>query len=212
MKTKLNEILEELKKPLSYKWKPQSQNKDKTKWQCVAYIDSRDVQNILDTTCIWQNEFYEVKWKLFCKIWIYTEDYWTLWRSDSWFLENEFIEDWTESKWEVSDTFKRAWVQWWIWRFLYSKQIQWITSEEYNVNKYKLTEFIESKLNNWNYTTPKKEVPKAKEETKVSESEACPDCWTICDNVRNWITKTWKPYEMWNCECWTKFFINRKAS
>lgn len=59
---------------------------------------------------------------------------------------------------------------------------------------------------------PKKEVPKAKEETKVSESEACPDCWTICDNVRNWITKTWKPYEMWNCECWTKFFINRKAS
>ena len=160
MKTKLNEILEELKKPLSYKWKPQSQNKDKTKWQCVAYIDSRDVQNILDTVCIWQNEFYEVKWKLFCKIWIYTEDYWTLWRSDSWFLENEFIEDWTESKWEVSDTFKRAWVQWGIWRFLYSKQIQWITNEEYNANKYKLTEFIESKLNNWNYTAPKTEVSK----------------------------------------------------
>lgn len=59
---------------------------------------------------------------------------------------------------------------------------------------------------------PKKEVPKAKEETKVSFDSWCPSCWVICDNIKTWTTKTWKPYEMWNCECWTKFFINRKAS
>lgn len=149
METELDKILQKLKSELPYKWKPQWQNKEKTKRQCVAYIDSRDVQNILDNTCIWQNEFYEVKWKLFCKIWIFTKDYWLLWRSDSWFLENDNIEDWTESKWEVSDTFKRAWVLWGIWRFLYSKKIQWITNEEFNENKYKLTEFIENKQK-WN--------------------------------------------------------------
>lgn len=57
-------------------------------------------------------------------------------------------------------------------------------------------------------------IPKAKTETKpkakFSYDSWCPDCWLICDNITKWTTKEWKPYEMWVCECWTKFFINRK--
>ena len=75
-------ILSFLKKEIPYKRKPQSQTKDKSKWQCVAYIDARDVQDILDGCCIWQSEFYEVKGKLFCKIGILSEDGW-LRRSDT---------------------------------------------------------------------------------------------------------------------------------
>ena len=44
----------------------------------------------------------------------------------------------------------------------------------------------------------------------VSSSNWCPKCGLICENTRKWTTKTGKPYEMWNCECWEKFFINRK--
>ena len=57
-------------------------------------------------------------------------------------------------------------------------------------------------------------TPKAKTETKpkakFNYDSWCPDCWLICDNITKWTTKEWKPYEMWVCECWTKFFINRK--
>lgn len=153
METKIEEILKKLSVELPYKWKIQTKPKADKKWACVAYIDSRDVQNILDKNCIWQNDFYESKGKLFCKIWIFTDDYWWIWRSDSWFLENNDIEDSTESKWEVSDTFKRAAVQWGIWRFLYSKKIEWVTLEEYNANRYNLTDYI----NNRSWNNPPKE-------------------------------------------------------
>ena len=45
----------------------------------------------------------------------------------------------------------------------------------------------------------------------ISYDGWCPACWVICNNIKTWTTKTWKPYEMWNCECWEKFFINRKS-
>lgn len=153
------DILQELKKEMDYKWKPQSQNKDKTKWQCVAYIDARDVQDRLDEVCgtDWQVEYYETKWKLFARIGIKINNEW-VWRWDSGFLENEHIEEWTESKWEVSDTFKRSAVAWGVGRFLYSKKIVWITREEYNANKYELTDYINNRKS-WSYT-PKAEKPK----------------------------------------------------
>ena len=143
-----------LKKELHFKWKIQTKPKPDKKGCCVAYIDSRDVQDLLDEVCWvdkWQNEFYEVKWKVFCKIWIKIEDEW-IWKSDSWALEeSESIDTETTSKWETSDAFKRAAVQWWIGRFLYTKEMYWITEEEYNKNKFKLTEYINSQKN-WNIT------------------------------------------------------------
>lgn len=160
----LKKLLENLKQPLEYKYKIQSVPKEK-KWQpwvfskgnCVAYIDSRDCQDILDAYCEewWQNEFYEVKGKVFCRVGIKINWEW-FWRSDSWSLEdnNNVAHDVT-SKWETSDAFKRACVQWWIWRFLYEKPPIWIDIDTYNANKYKIDEWCK-KQEKW----VKKEVSK----------------------------------------------------
>ena len=43
--------LEKLKQEIPFKWKIQSFNKDKTKASNVAYIDARDVMNVLDEVC-----------------------------------------------------------------------------------------------------------------------------------------------------------------
>ncbi len=150
--------LKNLKKQINYSWKIQTKPTSEKKWACVAYIDSRDAQSLLDEVCgqeWWQSLFYEVKWKVFCKVWIKVWDEW-IWKSDSWALDdNENVESETTSKWETSDAFKRACVQWGIWRFLYDLEIKWITLEEYNANKYKLSEFC-----NWNWTPPKTDTSK----------------------------------------------------
>lgn len=68
-------------------------------------------------------------------------------------------------------------------------------------------------------TNEHKVESEAKEEKKVyweqkkawvSENENCPACWKDCQNIKKGKTKDWRDYEMWNCECWEKFFINRK--
>ena len=55
----------------------------------------------------------------------------------------------------------------------------------------------------------KKEVYKNDTKPWVSKTENCPKCWAYCDNIKKGTTKIGKPYEMWNCKCWEKFFINR---
>jgi len=40
--------LKDLQKKLPYKWRVQSFSKNKASAACVAYIDSRDVQDLLD--------------------------------------------------------------------------------------------------------------------------------------------------------------------
>lgn len=110
--------LQDLKKEIPFKWRVQSSNQ----WgaSCVAYIDSRDVQDLLDEVCgaeNWQCKFEEYKGNLFCNIGIKTNDYWT-WKSDCGTESN--VE---KEKGEASDAFKRAAVMWGIGRFLYSKKI-----------------------------------------------------------------------------------------
>ena len=61
--------LSELKKEIPFKWRVQSANQ----WgaSCVAYIDARDVQDLLDEVCgpqNWQCKFSEHKGNLFCEI------------------------------------------------------------------------------------------------------------------------------------------------
>lgn len=180
-------LLENLKKPVSYKWKIQStpkENKNKPwewkKGNCVAYIDARDCMDTLDLYCEegWQNEFYEVKGKVFCKVGIKINWEW-FYRSDSWALEeNDNVEYETTSKGETSDAFKRACVQWWIWRFLYEKDIIWISNEEYQANKFKINEFCQSREKKPPaYTTPKTtETPTGKKEVRyfsVKDLERC---------------------------------------
>ncbi len=127
--------LEGLKKEIPFKWRVQSSNK----WgaQCVAYIDARDVQDILDEVCgaeNWQCKYEEHKGNLFCSIGIRmipisapsTFGEFT-WKSDCGTESN--VE---KQKGEASDAFKRAAVMWGVGRFLYSKEIVKLPVKEKN--------------------------------------------------------------------------------
>ena len=112
--------LEELKKEIPFKWRVQSSNQYGA--SCVAYIDARDVQDLLDEVCgaeNWQCKYSEHKGNLFCEIGIHIDNsnLWT-WKSDCGTESN--VE---KQKGEASDAFKRAAVMWGIGRFLYSKEI-----------------------------------------------------------------------------------------
>lgn len=114
--------LEGLKKEIDFKWRVQSANIYGA--SCVAYIDARQVQDLLDEVCGaygWQCEYYEHKGNLFCRIGIACELANTMewvWKSDCGTESN--VE---KQKGEASDAFKRAAVMWGIGRFLYSKKI-----------------------------------------------------------------------------------------
>ncbi len=126
------------------KFKIQTLPKNWKKGVCVWYIDARDCQDYLDRKYpdSRQCEFYELKWKTFCKVWVKRGSEW-LRRSDSGALsENDNVSDDTSSKWETSDAFKRACVMRWLGRYLYSLPKIRISEDEYSANKYKLNEFI----------------------------------------------------------------------
>jgi len=110
--------LEKLKQELPYKWRVQSANQYGA--TCVAYIDARYVQDILDDVCgaeNWQVKYEEHKGNLFASIGIKIGDDF-IWKSDCG-TESQV----EKQKGEASDAFKRAGVMWGIGRFLYSKKI-----------------------------------------------------------------------------------------
>lgn len=110
---------------LPYKWRVQSFSKNKPSAQCVAYIDARDVQNLLDGVCgpeNWQDKYSQVKNTMVCSIGIKCGDDW-VWKSDGG-TETEVEAE----KGELSDSFKRAAVKWGIGRFLYDLDIQFVKS------------------------------------------------------------------------------------
>lgn len=122
--------LQDLKKEVPYKYKPQSIKFGKA--TMVAYIDARDVQDLLDEVVgpeNWQTDFKVINENLYAGIGIRTPRVDTTKEKDS-TTENTWYE-WTwkwdcgvESnveveKGEASDAFKRAAVQWGIGRFLY---------------------------------------------------------------------------------------------
>lgn len=115
--------LEDLKKEIPFKWRVQSANQYGA--SCVAYIDSRQVQDLLDEVVgaeNWQCKFEEHKNNMFCSIGINTvssdgQCVW-VWKSDCG-TESQV----EKQKGEASDAFKRAAVMWGIGRFLYSKKI-----------------------------------------------------------------------------------------
>ena len=123
--------LKELKKEMPIKWRVQSANQ----WgaSCVAYIDARDVQDLLDEVCgaeNWQILYEEHKGNLFAKIGINVanaKDSEIIWKSDCGTESN--VE---KQKGEASDAFKRAAVMWGIGRFLYSKKIVKLPVREKN--------------------------------------------------------------------------------
>jgi hypothetical protein len=113
--------LNDLKKVISHSWRIQSVKGEYA--QLVAYIDSRDVQNILDEVlgqANWADDYKEVDGKVFAGIGILVNEItgW-VWKWDCGTESN--IE---KEKGQASDAFKRAAVKWGVGRFLYDLPIK----------------------------------------------------------------------------------------
>lgn len=123
--------LKDLQKEIPYKWRVQSYSKNKPMAQCVAYVDSRDVQRLLDEVVgaeNWQDDYKEVKGNVYAGIGIKVGDEW-VWKWDCGVESNMDAQ-----KGEASDAFKRASVKWGIGRFLYDLDIQYIDANEAKTN------------------------------------------------------------------------------
>jgi len=114
---------EQLREPIDFKWRVQSSGKYST--TLVAYIDARDVEDVLDKIIgpeNWQNSYTTIANQTLCNIGIrdpsapITKESW-IWKQDGGTESN--IE---KEKGLLSDCFKRAAVKWGIGRFLYRKK------------------------------------------------------------------------------------------
>lgn len=157
--------LKDLKKELPYKWRVQSANQ----WgaSCVAYIDARFVQDILDDVCgaeNWQVQYSEHKGNLFASIGILTNGIW-VWKSDC--GTESAVE---KQKGEASDAFKRAGVMWGIGRFLYSKKIVKLPVKENDAKKW--IPFVDNKF-----------VLDAKEITRLCELKIPPTATVVATPI-----------------------------
>jgi hypothetical protein len=124
----IKQLVEKLKAPIPYSWRVQSRTKDRSKAMCTAYIDARDVMNVLDQHCEygWESQFREVAGFIFAGIGIRDDKGNTYWRWDA----GQRVEDNAQdqmydqaAKSAASDAFKRAAVQWGVGRFLYDLDI-----------------------------------------------------------------------------------------
>lgn len=124
--------MDKLKEEIPHKWRVQSFSKNKPSAQCVAYIDARDVMDLLDEAVgagNWQSDFKEIGGKIYGGIGILVEGQW-VWKWDCG----------SESKMEAekgqsSDAFKRAGVKWGIGRFLYEKPIKYLLANEVKTDR-----------------------------------------------------------------------------
>lgn len=160
----LKRLLPLLKKPIPHSWRVQSFSKDKPMATVLAYIDQRDLMDVLDAYCEygWEKKYEEVAGNVFCYIGITMPDGTTMWRSDCGVESNTEAE-----KGRASDAAKRAGVNWGVGRFLYDMKVQYVDANEkktannwpYPVDKqgkriYDLTTYI----NNLNPNAPKAPV------------------------------------------------------
>lgn len=124
--------LELLKEEIPFQWRVQSFSKYKPEATCVAYIDARDAQELLDKVVgpeNWQDEYYQVKNTMVCKVGIKIGGEW-VWKSDG-----GAETDVEAEKGELSDSFKRACVKWGIGRFLYAKSLMRVKANEAKTDK-----------------------------------------------------------------------------
>lgn len=180
--------LKQLTKVIDYHWKIQSFSKYYPEAQCVAYIDARDVMNILDEVVgpdKWQDRYEMVGDKFVAGIGININDK----GGDQWVwkFDTGTSGDFEVEKSAFSDAFKRAAVKWGVGRFLYD--LEFITvktnaKKEQGVYPYvidqagkrvnDLTEFITS-LQKTPTSSPV--APKAIEELpKPPVAGQCPEC------------------------------------
>lgn len=127
--------LNKLKSIMPFKWRVQShyESNGKNYVRLVAYVDSRDVAEKLDNVVgigHWQDEYYQVKNTLFCRIGIKIGDEW-VWKSDAGMQTK--VE---KEKGESSDAFKRAAVKWGINRAAYRVGLVTLPAKKYGNNWY----------------------------------------------------------------------------
>lgn len=120
----------DLKKEIPYKFKPQTCKYGKA--TIVAYIDSRDAQDLLDDVCgpeNWQDDYRVIDGKVYGGIGINvgTAEYpmW-VWKWDCGVESNM-----EQEKGQASDAFKRAAVKWGIGRFLYRLDMIQLPTKKY---------------------------------------------------------------------------------
>jgi hypothetical protein len=125
----LSRLLPLLKKPIPHQWRVQSYSKNKPVATVMAYVDARDVQDVLDTYCEygWQRKHQMLNDRLYCSLGIQMPDGTIQWKEDCGTESNQDAE-----KGQASDAFKRAGVNWGIGRFLYDMKIQYVDT---NVKK-----------------------------------------------------------------------------
>lgn len=132
----MKQLVEKLKAPIPYSWRVQSRTKDRSKAMCTAYIDARDVMNVLDQHCEngWESAFKEVAGFIFAGIGIRDDKGNVYWRWDA----GQRVEDNAQdqmydqaAKSAASDAFKRAAVQWGVGRFLYDLDIVSLPCDQY---------------------------------------------------------------------------------
>lgn len=129
-----------LSKEIPYKWRVQ--NKAGNKFNCVAYVDARDVQNLFDESLgseNWQVNYKMVGTQMFAEIGVKVrnEDGTTEWihKADGGTEANM-----EKEKALISDCFKRAAVAWSAGRFLYSKKIEHLKAGNYKGKDYPTTD------------------------------------------------------------------------
>lgn len=121
-------LAEKLTYAIPYKWKIQSKAKDGKKAQCVAYINARDVMDLLDRAIgieNWRDSYRREGTGLVCKLEL---------RIDKEWIAKEDIGvpgNFEAEKSEFSDAFKRAAVKWGIGRFLYDLDFKWVDLDVY---------------------------------------------------------------------------------
>ena len=123
----LKRLLPLLKEVIPHQWRVQSFSKQKPIATVMAYIDQRDLMEVLDKHCTygWQKKYEEIAGNLFCSIGINMPDGTTQWRSDCGVESNQDAE-----KGRASDAAKRAGVNWGVGRFLYDLEIQYVDANE----------------------------------------------------------------------------------
>lgn len=175
---KLREIQEKLKVEIPFKWRVQSFSKYKAQATCVAYIDSRDVQDILDSSCVWSDRYYSEGGLLFCEITIYADGR-EYKRTDTGSESNV-----DKQKGHSSDAFKRAAVKFGVGRFLYSKPMQYVTADAIKTNSNYPNVIDSNGQKVWDLTKHINNMSKNKQQPKqtvVIPSEKLKACKTLSE-------------------------------
>lgn len=110
-------------------WRVGSVNREKTKAMALAYIDARDVMERLDAVCGpsgWERRHPHVERTTTCEIALWIE-------GRGWVVKADGAGD-TQveaEKGSLSDSFKRAAVNWGVGRYLYDLKSPWVEIDEY---------------------------------------------------------------------------------